>query len=293
LVLPSAAGLAVLAEPIVRLVYQRGAFDAAATVGTANMLRMYALAVFGICLHRLVVPAFYALGTPRLPTLLSIGAMLAKVPVILLLTRGLGMGAEALPLSHAITVGAECVGLVLGLRVLLAGSGLLLFHLKALAATTSLGLVAWALRDHLPVIVVVVLSGLIYLGVARAIGAWALPSLRRDPIPPFVDPDTRVLLHQIRAGGVVVDGAILRSAGRSFRAEVAENALVFRPIDEPSRAPASHLPDPEASSGLVLLIEPRPAPRLVGMEFGGQRWHINATKLIGTSGIRVPIPPLR
>ncbi len=181
LVLPSAAGLCILAEPLVRLFYERGAFDAVATAGTASMLRMYALACFGICFHRLVVPAYYALGEPRWPMWLSIAAMMAKVPVVLLLTRGLGMGAEALPLSHAITVSVECVGLAAGLRALLSGRGLLAFHARSLVATAVLSTVAFALRDRLPVLAVVALAAGAYLVAARLLRAWSLP--RRGPPP--------------------------------------------------------------------------------------------------------------
>jgi len=182
LVLPSAAGLFVLAEPLVRLFYERGAFMPDDTVGTANMLRMYALACFGICFHRLVVPAYYALGNPRFPMWLSVGAMLAKVPVVLLLTRGLGMGAEALPLSHALTVSGECVGLAAGLHALLGGRGLLGFHLRSLVATAVLAAIAYALRDRVPVLLAVAVSGMAYLVAARLLRAWSLP--RRGPPPP-------------------------------------------------------------------------------------------------------------
>lgn len=288
LVLPCAAGLAVLAEPIVRLVYERGEFDAVATRGTAGMLQMYALAVFGICFHRLVVPAFYAMGQPRFPTLLSVGAMAAKIPVVLVLTRGFGMGAEALPLSHAVTVSAECVGLAVGLRTFLAGRGLLSFHIKGLVATVVLAVVAWALRDRVHVLVAIAGAGFAYLLVARSIGAWALPSMRRDPIPPFVEKGTRELLVAVGKGEVLVDGALLRWGTRTFRAVTLENALVFTEDQSIGDGLAAHITVPEATA-LVLLIEPRPQPRLVGLEFAGQRWHSNPAKVLHGGGVRVPV----
>lgn len=288
LVLPCAAGLAVLAEPIVRLVYERGEFDAVATRGTSGMLQMYALAAFGICFHRLVVPAFYALGQPRFPTILSVGAMAAKIPVVLLFTRGLGMGAEALPLSHAVTVTAECVGLAFGLRALLAGHGLLGFHLRGLVATGVLAIVAWYLRDSVHVLVAITVSGIAYLGVARALGAWSLPAMRRDPIPPFVEKETRELLNALRTGEVLVDGAVLRWGTRSFRAVCVDDALVFTEEETGGDGIAAHIAVPEAKA-LVLLIEPRPRPRLVGLEFGGQRWHANPAKVLHGGGVRVPV----
>ena len=57
-VLPSAVGLGILAEPLCRLFFERGAFSPSDTAGTAAMLRMYAVAVFGICFHRVAVPVY-------------------------------------------------------------------------------------------------------------------------------------------------------------------------------------------------------------------------------------------
>lgn len=79
LTLPAAAGLAALAEPIVRVVYERGAFDAAATETTAGAVRTYALGIFAYAGLRPAAAAFHARGDTRTPmraSLLGIGANL-------------------------------------------------------------------------------------------------------------------------------------------------------------------------------------------------------------------------
>src|SRR5204862_961 len=81
-------------------------------------------------------------------------AMTAKIPVILLLTRGFGMGVEALPLSHAVTVSGESVFLMLGLRGRVRGRGLGGAHVRIVVASAALGLVAWGLRDRVNVVLV-------------------------------------------------------------------------------------------------------------------------------------------
>ncbi|MSQ03914.1 MAG: murein biosynthesis integral membrane protein MurJ [Myxococcales bacterium] len=175
LVLPAAVGLGLLADPIVAFVYERGAFEAADTRGTADMLRMYALATYGICLHRMLVPVCYALGRPRLPMWLSIGAVATKVPIILLLTRGVGMDATALPLSHAITVSGEAVGLLWGLRELLRGRGLVAYHARLAAAVSPMAALAFWLAPRVHLLVVVAACGVLYGAVAWALGAIVLP----------------------------------------------------------------------------------------------------------------------
>ena len=54
LVLPAAAGLFILAEPLVALCFERGAFTAADTQATAQILRGYAVAATGICAARIL-----------------------------------------------------------------------------------------------------------------------------------------------------------------------------------------------------------------------------------------------
>lgn len=119
LVAPMAVGMGLVAEPLVRLFFERGAFGPEDTLATAAVMRMYALAVLGICLHRVVVPLFFALGDPYLPMRLSLAGMALKLPVALACTDLLGLGVAGLPLSHAILVSAEVAGLlwVLGRRV--------------------------------------------------------------------------------------------------------------------------------------------------------------------------------
>lgn len=107
LVVPASVGLFVLAEPLTRLCFERGSFGPADTLATAGVLRMYALATPALCLHRVLLPAFFAMGDPGTPMRLSLGVMLVKLPLALLLTERLALGLAGLPLSHAITVSAE------------------------------------------------------------------------------------------------------------------------------------------------------------------------------------------
>lgn len=77
LALPMALGLLTLRAPIVRLVYERGAFDAAATAVTADILAGYAVSIVGLAAAMLCAYAFFSLGRPWVP----VGAVLAGVAV--------------------------------------------------------------------------------------------------------------------------------------------------------------------------------------------------------------------
>lgn len=76
LVTPMMVGLLVLRQPVVKLLFERGAFDAAATESTAFALAFYSLGLVAMGLQLLLTRAFYALRdtvTPMVVTFLMVG----------------------------------------------------------------------------------------------------------------------------------------------------------------------------------------------------------------------------
>ena len=67
LTIPATVGLMVLGAPVVRLLYERGRFTAADTQQTATALLLYSIGLVGYTGVKVLAPAFYALGTPRVP----------------------------------------------------------------------------------------------------------------------------------------------------------------------------------------------------------------------------------
>jgi len=59
--IPASAGLIILGQPIVQILYQRGAFSSQATEITARVLAMYAIGLLGKSIREVTVRAFYAL----------------------------------------------------------------------------------------------------------------------------------------------------------------------------------------------------------------------------------------
>jgi putative peptidoglycan lipid II flippase len=96
LTLPATAGLVVLAEPIVRLLYERGEFSARSTEGTAAALVFYALGLSAYTSVKVLAPAFYAIGAPRVPLAASALAVGTNLLVNVLLHERFGFRAVAL-----------------------------------------------------------------------------------------------------------------------------------------------------------------------------------------------------
>jgi putative peptidoglycan lipid II flippase len=72
LTIPSAVGLAVLGQPIIALIYERGSFKSNDTSHTAAALACYAIGLAGYSAIKILAPAFYALNDARTPMLISL-----------------------------------------------------------------------------------------------------------------------------------------------------------------------------------------------------------------------------
>ena len=72
LTLPSACGLVVLGEPIIRLIYERGQFHEGDTTMTAYALAGYSIGLTGYAAIKVLSPAFYALNDAKTPMIIAL-----------------------------------------------------------------------------------------------------------------------------------------------------------------------------------------------------------------------------
>ncbi len=112
LAVPSAVGLAVLAKPIIALIYQHGRFTAHDTDMTALALQAYAIGLAGYAAVRVLTPCFYALDMPRTPmriVMIGIGVNLAlnfaNVQVFHLGHAGLALATSCVVLANSSQLG--------------------------------------------------------------------------------------------------------------------------------------------------------------------------------------------
>ncbi|MFZ3289805.1 MAG: murein biosynthesis integral membrane protein MurJ [Telluria sp.] len=102
LALPSAVGLAALAEPMIATIFHYGAFSNASVDRAAMPLVAYSAGLIGIILVKTLAPAFYARQDVRTPVKIAVGVLVATqlmnlvfVPLIAVagLALSIGMGA--------------------------------------------------------------------------------------------------------------------------------------------------------------------------------------------------------
>lgn len=72
LLIPVTVGLWVYAEPIIRLAFERGAFDEQSVALTAWALPFYALGLYALAARDLLTRAFYALENTRTPVIIGV-----------------------------------------------------------------------------------------------------------------------------------------------------------------------------------------------------------------------------
>jgi putative peptidoglycan lipid II flippase len=97
--IPSAAGLIVLARPILATLFQHGDFTAADVDMAGLSLMAYAFGLPGFMLIKVLAPAFYSRKDPRTPVRIAIIAL--AVTLVLNLAFVLGMLKLGIPGAHA------------------------------------------------------------------------------------------------------------------------------------------------------------------------------------------------
>lgn len=117
LTIPATAGLLVLRGPIVRLLFERGRFTAHDTERTAAALAYYGAGLVFYAAVKVLAPAFYALGAPRVPLLASVAAVATNLALNLALYDRLGFRSVALGTSVAALVNAGVLAVSFERRV--------------------------------------------------------------------------------------------------------------------------------------------------------------------------------
>jgi putative peptidoglycan lipid II flippase len=189
---PAAAAVLVLAEPMIRLVYQRGAFDAAETTVVATALFWFAFSLPTNGLFLLLTRTFFGLQRPWIPTTIAAGN-LAVTAVGALALYHLGVG--GIVASTAIATTASVVAQCVILRRLLGGlelGALLDATVRITLAAAALAVVSYFVWDLLDAVlgrdlpgqivslgVGLAAGGLVYLAVARLLRIPELEQIMR------------------------------------------------------------------------------------------------------------------
>lgn len=104
LAIPSAVGLICLADPIISVLFERGAFDHAASVSTAQALSWYSIGLFPYAAILVLMKAIYAFNDVKAPIYAGIGGIIVNVAVSFITVGFMGHQGLALATALASTV---------------------------------------------------------------------------------------------------------------------------------------------------------------------------------------------
>lgn len=174
---PAAVGLVALAEPIVRLLLERGAFGATESLYTAQALVGYAVGLPAFSATRITAQTFYALGDTRTPVLVGFVSVAANIAFALSLMGPLEHMGLALASSLSAYVNLAGLAWLLSRRLGgLGGAEIMRSLARTLGASAGLGIwCVWSARvlggGTVGTIAALVLGAGVYGGIAMAIRA--------------------------------------------------------------------------------------------------------------------------
>jgi len=101
ILIPSATGLIILRVPIIKFLFERGAFDSRDTMMTAYALMFFSIGLVAVGINDVLNKAFFSLQDTRTPMIGGMIAVLINISANLILIRYLKLGGLALGTSTA------------------------------------------------------------------------------------------------------------------------------------------------------------------------------------------------
>ncbi len=144
--IPAMTGLIALNEPIVNLLFQRGQFDYAATLGTSYALMFYSLGIWSIVGVRVITSCFYSMQDTRTPVKVAILAVSVNILLSIVLMNFLSYMGLALANSLASWVNISVLSYFLNKKLgRIDWQKISLSFMKSLFASILMGLTGWML----------------------------------------------------------------------------------------------------------------------------------------------------
>ena len=190
---PMVFGLIALAEPIVALIYQRGAFTDESVCWTARAIIAYAPGLLAFSAAKTVIPIFYAFKDLKTPVYVAswciLGNFLMNLASVLFLPEGW---------RHVGIASSTCINSLVNTIILLwilkarqltmQWMPFTVVLLKSLCAATVMGVAVWALYNlciayasrWIVVPVVIGLGGMLYFGLIAALAPATVKSILSD-----------------------------------------------------------------------------------------------------------------
>jgi len=182
------AGLFILAEPIVKVIYARRNFSPADAAQAAFVLQMYVLGMWAYCSYQILARAFYSMKDTTTPLRVSCALVVVNLLMLVTMVWVPWLGAGAFGLSTAITFAINAVVLVFLLRKrlgLFGGRKILASVVRSVIAAAVMSaiiyLLLWLMKDTRNWIIVltcVPAGAVVFVGTVWLLGAVEISEFR-------------------------------------------------------------------------------------------------------------------
>ena len=190
--IPASAGLILLRQPIIEMLYQRGNFTTHSTELVAWALLWYAAGLVGHSLLEILARAFYAMHDTRTPVMVGVGAMVLNIVfsfAFSVLFNHLGwMPHGGLALANSLATAIEAIILLVLIKKRLKGldyKTILIGFSQSIASTLLMGLAipVWLKLMSIYPDWIKALGGLLIGGAIYLLSTWLLqvPEIRSLP----------------------------------------------------------------------------------------------------------------
>lgn len=145
---PATVGIMILAEPIVKVFFERGAFDLKATEMTYKALIFYSIGMVGAAIRLMLTRVYYSIQDTKTPTINGVIATLLNIVLNLLLIGK--MKYMGLALGTSISALVTTIMLFYGLKKRMKYfrfKKYILITIKLIIASSVMGLVTWKLYN--------------------------------------------------------------------------------------------------------------------------------------------------
>jgi integral membrane protein MviN len=178
LMVPISVGAILFSQPIIRLLFGRGAFDENAIIVTASVMSYFSVGMLAVSLRSVLTRAFYALQDIRTPIINSCVAIVINIALNLILSRFMGLNGLALATSISSII---CVIMMLYSFDKKVGNmnnaRIILNLLKVMLASAIMGVAAYfsyyiasqSMGDFYPLILATIVCVIIYLPLVIAL----------------------------------------------------------------------------------------------------------------------------
>lgn len=164
LVIPISVGAIILAQPIVKLLFERGAFDSRATVMTATSLAMYSIGMVAYGLRDILSKVFYSLKDTKTPMINGIVTIIINILFNFILIRKFGYQGLALGTSLSSIVCIVILFMSLKKKIIYFGQDKIInTSIKVVISSFIMGLSVYILYYK---ILVEISEGFIYEGIS-------------------------------------------------------------------------------------------------------------------------------